>query len=118
MPPLHCNTGAVYRAFDEWRPEGSVDAEAARAAAGPPITPFNDLAEPACRVEPQLRGIRETIAETTGRPVHVTGSGAAMFIVAEDAADAQTLAQRAASRAPALAGRAVRTIALPMALQS
>lgn len=113
MPPLHCNTGAVYRAFDERRPDARVDEADVRAAAGPPLAPFNDLAAPACDVEPRLATLRRSIADATGRPVHITGSGAAMFIVTDDAADAEAMAKAARSVDAGLAARAVSTIAPP-----
>lgn len=120
MPPLHCGTGAVYRAFDAMSPGASVDEASVRAAAGPPIAPFNDLAEPACAVEPALAEVRRVIARAVERPVHVTGSGAGLFIVADDGAEAAYLAAAAQAAAPApsgvapaLAARAVKTIALP-----
>ncbi|MHC4996776.1 MAG: 4-(cytidine 5'-diphospho)-2-C-methyl-D-erythritol kinase [Planctomycetota bacterium] len=102
FPPLHCNTGAVYRAFDglvaEGAVEGVVDEAGVRELASADLTangPFNDLAAPACRVESRLADLRERIFKGTGCPVHITGSGAAMFIVAGDAAEAERLAQEA-----------------------
>jgi len=98
-PPLHCATGAVYRAFDDLNPDAQVNEPAVRRLLDAPLapeSPFNDLAEAACIVTPELKVAREACAQAAGRPVHVTGSGAAMFVVAEDAADAKKLAQRVA----------------------
>jgi 4-diphosphocytidyl-2C-methyl-D-erythritol kinase len=88
LPPLHCNTGAVYRTFDALSPNASLR------EVGPGIDPFNDLAEPACEVEPRLRAVRARCQQLLERPVHVTGSGAAMFALAASADEAQALAAR------------------------
>lgn len=96
LPPLQCNTRAVYKAYDALSPDAVVDGPAVRRLASeiplPPAGPFNDLAQAAFVVEPRLRELRELCAARLGRPVHVTGSGAAMFVVAGNAADAQAVA--------------------------
>jgi len=101
LPPLQCNTRAVYKAYDELRPEADVDEVAVRALTRqrplPDDGPFNDLAEAAFAVEPRLRALRETLLTSLARPVHVTGSGAAMFVVARDATDAHALAEQVRS---------------------
>jgi len=100
LPAHHSPTGPVYRAFDAMRPDARVDAARVRALAeGTTVDPgglFNGLAEPALGVTPPLRGLRDRAGEAAGLPVHVTGSGAAMFVIAEDEAHARTLAQRIA----------------------
>jgi 4-diphosphocytidyl-2-C-methyl-D-erythritol kinase len=100
-PALHCNTAAVYRMFDAVSPGAAVDEAGVRQLAGhQPLDSrmlFNDLAEPAMRVEPRLRQMRERLASSALRAVHVTGSGAAMFMLARDAADAAALAPRLAA---------------------
>lgn len=113
LPGFGCPTGAVYRAFDERTPKASVDVAAVRRCVDErPIRPFNDLAAAACRVQPRLAAHRSEIADLTARPVHITGSGAGMFIVAEDAADAAALAGRVASAA-GMTTRAARTTNCP-----
>lgn len=109
FPPLHCNTAAVYKTFDSLAPaDATPDPSRVRNLAAtsplPPDAPFNDLAAPACKVQPQLADIRDRIAHATGQPVHVTGSGAALFIIAKDPQNAAQLAQQAhqATGAPAL----------------
>jgi len=92
LPALHCPTGAVYRAFDETCPDAAVDEPAVREVHADRRDPFNDLAAPACDVEPRLDDLRRSIASRVDRAVHVTGSGAGLFIVAADAAEAADLA--------------------------
>ncbi|MFG0273887.1 MAG: 4-(cytidine 5'-diphospho)-2-C-methyl-D-erythritol kinase [Phycisphaerales bacterium] len=100
MPAAHCPTGAVYRGFDEMVGEADFRAaEAARMARAGEIEPdalFNDLADPAMRVEDRVRAARNALAEATGRPAHVTGSGSAVFIACA-ASEAEALGERAAS---------------------
>ena len=97
LPPLHCNTASVYARFDKLSTITPVEVDRIRRApqADPRTAPpFNDLAEPACQIEPKLAQLREQITHLTGRTVHLTGSGAAMFIVANHAEDARDLAAR------------------------
>ena len=113
LPPLACNTAAVYKAFDHTDNITPVDEPAVRAVAssGPlDQSPFNDLAQPAAAVEPRLAELRAQIADLTGRAIHITGSGAAMFIVTNTPDRARDLAARisADTLTPAIA---VQTIA-------
>lgn len=84
VPTFSCATGAVYRAFDEGDP-GEVRHADVRAMAGAgkvdPDSLFNDLAPAAAHVAPSLNEVREKAQRLVERPVHVTGSGSAMFIV-------------------------------------
>jgi len=103
-PALSCPTGVVYRKFDELRPGVRIaptwPARLVRWAGGEePFTSFdlfNDLAEPALDVEPRLRQLRDDIADHVDRPVHVTGSGACLFVLADHAAQARAFADRIA----------------------
>lgn len=96
LPPLHCPTAAVYRAFDH--DEHALDEARVRALTGldplPPDALFNDLAEPAMTVEPKLAGVRRRVGHLLEQPVHVTGSGAALFLVAPDHPSAEAWADR------------------------
>lgn len=96
LPPLRCNTGAVYRAYDRLRPDAALDEAAVRRLIHlrplPPDSPFNDLTQASFVVEPRLRRLHDSCEQRLGRPVHVTGSGAAMFVVAESAASAGAVA--------------------------
>jgi 4-diphosphocytidyl-2-C-methyl-D-erythritol kinase len=92
LPDLHCDTATVYRKFDELRPDAKLrDITPATRTEGVLV---NDLAEAAFAVEPRLRELRDRCARVAGKSVHVTGSGAGMFIVQPDAASAARTATR------------------------
>jgi 4-diphosphocytidyl-2-C-methyl-D-erythritol kinase len=89
MPPFGCPTAQVYRAFDDLLDHGRLGPlraglvrELADGAGADDGRLFNDLAAPACAVRPELGRLRAAAAEILGRPVHITGSGSAMFAVA------------------------------------
>ncbi|MCE2881276.1 MAG: 4-(cytidine 5'-diphospho)-2-C-methyl-D-erythritol kinase [Planctomycetaceae bacterium] len=95
FPEAHCPTGQVYRAFDAVRRDARVDAERVRALARGRVAvdaPFNDLAGAACTVAPALDELREEIARLARQPVHVSGSGSTLFLVADDPFHAEALA--------------------------
>lgn len=102
-PSLSCHTGSVYGAFDRLRPDGVV------VATGPGDAPFNDLAVAAFDVEPRLVSVRDQCAELTGGNVHVTGSGAAMFIVCDSERDAARIASQI-TESLSIPARAVHTL--------
>lgn len=109
LPPLHCNTGAVYRRFDELKPGAAVDESDVRALCGARLVMddelFNDLAEAAIAVEPRLAEARQACQVAAQRRVHVTGSGAAMFALCRDEAEAREVAAHVRQQAgiPAVA---------------
>ena len=76
----------TYRAFDTLRPDASLR------STRPGDRPFNDLDLAAFDVEPRLGEVRDQCVEATGRDVHLTGSGAALFLLADSADDARSLA--------------------------
>jgi 4-diphosphocytidyl-2-C-methyl-D-erythritol kinase len=95
VPPFGCPTGPVYRAFDALAGrDPRKDAQARRvrdlASSDAPLESrplFNDLAEAAEAVAPELSGLRRRLAEAVGASVHVTGSGSCCFaIMPRDAA--------------------------------
>lgn len=104
FPGVACPTGPVYKAFDAHciSPVGDQSSrpQVSRVKGLFDIdTPadlneklFNDLAEAACIVQPILREIQAQASKQAGRCVHVTGSGATLFTLANDAAHAQQLA--------------------------
>lgn len=99
FPPFGCPTGPVYKAFDEMaRATQSPDLARVRELASSPLiaqdAPFNDLAEPACRVRPQLAELRTQVAAALGLPVHITGSGSTLFVIAPSALTSKVLARK------------------------
>jgi 4-diphosphocytidyl-2-C-methyl-D-erythritol kinase len=66
IPPLHCSTPAVYRAWDE--------------LGGPHADGPNDLEPAALVVEPALQRWRDRIAEAAGDVPVLAGSGASWFL--------------------------------------
>lgn len=115
LPPFGCSTGPVYGAFDRMGlGRGQIDINVLRGLlAQDPLSPdafFNDLAPAACEVEPRLASLLHTLRHDLGLTAHVTGSGAACFVVADSAAAAERIAnvvqQRAGCRAIATTTRA------------
>lgn len=110
IPPFGCPTGSVYAAYDAGVTHAVDEARvcglvaSAAPGAGRPLDParlFNDLAEPACAVEPRLRGVLARLRGLSPHSVHVTGSGSTLFVI-PDPTHPVTLADLAA-RAEALA---------------
>ncbi len=86
VPSFGCPTPAVYRAFDADPPAsfaGSAVALAARGADLAAPLPPNDLAAPACLVEPRLGELLRRAHEVEPR-VRVTGSGSVCFVLAAE----------------------------------
>jgi 4-diphosphocytidyl-2-C-methyl-D-erythritol kinase len=101
LPAISCPTGPVYGRFDDLRPDARVDAVRVRtlAASGPnPDSPFNDLAEAACDLHPELADLRASLTDAVGLPIHVSGSGSTLFLVAEDELTGGLLAETIESR--------------------
>lgn len=99
MPPFGCSTPQVYKAFNQLHDTSKqADVDRIRSCAVQEKISgnwlFNDLAESACKVEPRLGEIRDQLVAMCNLPVHVTGSGSAMFMVVADAAAAKQLAVR------------------------
>lgn len=113
FPGLRCPTGPVYQAFDSLpdSKQAQPDLERVRKlkpwSSLPQDGPFNDLAEPAFIVAPKLREIRDDLQKKMKLPIHVTGSGSTLFVVAPNETAAQVLARNvtALSGLPALATR-------------
>jgi 4-diphosphocytidyl-2-C-methyl-D-erythritol kinase len=95
FPAFGCPTGPVYKAFDSGDSGAGFESRAARirsmvvqAARDGVIRTddlFNDLAGPACRVEPRLREVIDRLAGTLNARIHVTGSGSTLFALAGSA---------------------------------
>ncbi|MGI9013933.1 MAG: hypothetical protein ACR2GY_06750, partial [Phycisphaerales bacterium] len=95
LPECHCSTPAVYRAFDDLNVVNFQPQRVhALAAAGSVRSSecFNDLAQAAFAVQPQLRELAREIKHVAEQSAHVTGSGNALFLICDDAQHAETLA--------------------------
>lgn len=108
IPEFPCATGAVYRAFDESPPPHFNPDTVAQLAhnADPTAKLFNHLAEPARTVQPRLAELIDDLEDNIARelPVHVTGSGSALFIICpEGRRQARQLAQDINAHNPTLA---------------
>ncbi|MEL6499321.1 MAG: hypothetical protein AAGJ54_07015 [Planctomycetota bacterium] len=105
VPEFGCDTAAVYRALDDAPVTLDEAAVAKLAASGDARSAelFNDLFEPARRVEPELAELWRQIGRASKQPVHLSGSGSTMFIVADDEAHAESLAASLALHVPGVA---------------
>lgn len=120
FPPFGCPTGPVYKAFDASNGGDGLETRAAAvrrlidvaARTGRVTTDelFNDLASPACHVEPRLRMIIDRLAGELNANIHVTGSGSTLFALASTQAQAELMASRAAEAAPGVVGVATRLV--------
>jgi len=108
LPEFSCDTAAVYRTFDELATASAMTDEdlAARFAQGEAgihamaptgqltaEAPFNHLTLPARRHQPDLPRLMEEAAELTDLPVHMTGSGSALFAVCDNDVHAEFTAR-------------------------
>ncbi len=115
FPPLSCPTGLVYQAYDKLLAGKEKPVDLARvqslatAAKVLPSDPFNDLASPACVVQPALADALQACEMLLRQTVHVTGSGAALFAIARDEEHARTMAITVSRDAP-LPSLATRTL--------
>jgi 4-diphosphocytidyl-2C-methyl-D-erythritol kinase len=90
LPDLQCPTAAIYAAWDRLPPApprpAPRDVLAARGSASELMERlFNDLEPAAFNVAPALRELAARASEAGGQPVRVTGSGAALFRLFDDA---------------------------------
>ncbi|MBX3374953.1 MAG: hypothetical protein KF817_14065 [Phycisphaeraceae bacterium] len=131
LPPLHavvvlpacrCRTASVYRHFDAlagiaFRPDA-----VQRIAADPSRTPapdalFNDLTRAAFREAPDLEGLVAAVSRLAERPAHLTGSGAAFFVLCDDDMHGMYLARAIETRLD-LPAVSVRAAAAPPPVES
>lgn len=114
FPHAACPTGAVYKAFDATLAgkNKSAEEERVRELAKKPVKPdgpFNDLASAACVVQPALKEAILAVGDAAGQVVHITGSGAALFVIAANEADANAMAVRI-TQETSLPTRVTRTV--------
>jgi len=95
FPPCHCGTADVYRRFDEHSPNARLQEDRVKRLVNDQSSMsdelFNDLAEPAFQLQPVLRDWHNKLEAALNRPVHVSGSGASMFILTDSAAEAEAI---------------------------
>jgi len=102
FPGFGCPTGRVYGAFDQMhrnKPYPSTCRQSIRQMAEhlplAPDAPRNDLAQAAFVVQPELGKIADRLHQQLQMPVHVTGSGSTLFLVAPSATACAELAEKA-----------------------
>ena len=98
IPPYGTSTKDVYQEFDK-----QAAAEDAKAIPWQEISQLsaaeisavicNDLEAPAFSVTAGLRDLRDKITALVGRPVHLSGSGSTLFILTDQPAQADALAE-------------------------
>ena len=97
LPSFGCSTAAVYAGYDESPHPIGAQLGAGMMASQPPSVwreqLVNDLAEPARLVCPPLADLQDRLAGAVAAPVHVTGSGSGMFVLCDDAAEAEASAR-------------------------
>ncbi len=98
IPPYGTSTRDVYQEFDHQA--AAVDStpirwqEIARLSAAEISAAIrNDLEAPAFSVTTALRALRDKITALVNRPVHLSGSGSTFFILSDQAAEAESLAE-------------------------
>jgi 4-diphosphocytidyl-2-C-methyl-D-erythritol kinase len=99
LPPFGCPTKEVYQAFDAGLAAGTLPAHpktdwqqlASSSAADLNRLLLNDLAEPAFRVAPPLRQLRDHAAAIAKQPLHVTGSGSTLYTLCDSGSAANAL---------------------------
>ncbi len=94
LPDCQCATPAVYRAFDE-SPAAPGEQIAEEALTAPPSAwrgrMRNDLAAAARKVCPELGDLWDDLSAVVGAPVQLTGSGSGLFVLCDDAAEAEAV---------------------------
>ncbi|GAB4108719.1 MAG: hypothetical protein Kow00105_16390 [Phycisphaeraceae bacterium] len=93
FPPVSCNTGEVYQAFDEIQPDAELDHDHVWASIEAPDLGsaglFNDLLRAAFHVQPKLQSLHRKLVGLSGRPVHLSGSGSCLFVLADNPSEAE-----------------------------
>ena len=95
LPRFGCPTGGVYKAYDAAGPVPlrTADVRSMALAAGRLPRCFNDLAQPAARVAPELAPLMDSITQLAERPAHLSGSGSTLFVLCDDPLHAEYLSQ-------------------------
>ena len=98
MSGLMCSTVEVYGAYDRLGTAGQLQQIDPRTLTDEHPSVWraslqNDLAAAAMQVCPELSSIRNRVASAVDAPVHITGSGSAMFILCDEATDARRIVE-------------------------
>ena len=97
-PPVHCSTAAVYRAYDAMGAHPLEPFDPAPLGDSPPARwsdlLVNDLSAPACRACRQVERWWSKFSSAACEPVHMTGSGSALFVLADDVEHAGRIHRR------------------------
>ncbi len=98
LPELACPTGPVYAAFDKLPLTPSEQLDLNELAHLPPSVwrrkLVNQLTPAAVAITPALGELLEQLQKAISQPVHLTGSGSAMFVLCDDLAEAQAVRAR------------------------
>lgn len=93
LPDVSCSTAEVYHAFDQDPPPPAKPLDPATIADQPPSQwrdrLRNDLARPARRICPGLAATWDQLRHALPIPVHLAGSGSALFVLCDDHAELQ-----------------------------
>lgn len=117
FPEASCPTGRVYTQFDEM-PKGNPALQSERvremATSSDPNGMFNDLAEAAFDLFPEVREAANAITEIAEQPVHLSGSGSTLFSLCPNSLHAEHLAATITERLelPAIAVSSCTGVAL------
>ncbi len=93
LPDATCPTGEVYDQYDDLGPVSLREDDVRRLAAAERPELFNDLGAAALQIAPELVAVRDAVASLAECEVHVTGSGAALFVLCDDTMHAEHLAE-------------------------
>ncbi len=98
LPELACPTGPVYSAFDKLPLKESQQLDLNEISQLPPSAwrgrLVNQLAPAAVAITPALGELGEQLQKAIASPVHLTGSGSAMFVLCDDLAEAAAVRAR------------------------
>ncbi|MCP4378662.1 MAG: 4-(cytidine 5'-diphospho)-2-C-methyl-D-erythritol kinase [bacterium] len=93
--PLMCSTSEVYGLYDQLDVTESRQLEAGLFSQGPPSlwrgSLRNDLTQAAERVCGELKTLKNRVQSAVDIPVHLSGSGSALFILCDDSSEAQAV---------------------------
>ena len=87
-----CPTGGIYARFDAG-PEARLQPDKVRSAAAGSVPPFNDLAAPAMAHAPELAEAASKLEQLIECDVHVSGSGATLFMLCNGEVEAHAVAE-------------------------